>query len=153
MKTYECIIICGKNVPAEKVTQITEKIKSIITGSQGEVILVNPWGKRRLAFPISGNTEGDYVQIDFKIPPDSVAKIENYLKITEDVIRHLIIKKVAKKQPPRRERTPSSEAVKEQPAVLEGRRADPRSGHPSARMGRGAQKEHVSSDAADGVPA
>jgi small subunit ribosomal protein S6 len=115
MEKYELVFICANEVPAEKVTQITEKVKALITEQKGEVHLVNPWGKKRLAYPIAGNTEGNYIFMEFAAPPETISKIENYLKIAEEVIRHLVIKKVTKKHAVRRQRAGKTETS--QPTV------------------------------------
>ena len=53
---------------------------------------VNRWGRRKLAYPISRYTEGDYVLTQFKLDPTQVADLEANLELTEEVIRHLVVR-------------------------------------------------------------
>ncbi|HZQ37927.1 MAG TPA: 30S ribosomal protein S6, partial [Dehalococcoidia bacterium] len=59
----------------------------------GEVTNVDRWGRRRLAYPIQRFTEGTYVVTELTLPAPSVAELDANLRISEDVIRHLIVRK------------------------------------------------------------
>ena len=51
---------------------------------------MSPWGRRRLAYPIDGQREGSYHILVFEAPAEAVAELEGGLRITEDVMRHLV---------------------------------------------------------------
>ena len=58
----------------------------------GEVVDVNHWGRRRLAYPINRHFEGNYVVSQIKLDPAEVPGLEGSLRISEEVIRHMIVK-------------------------------------------------------------
>ena len=51
------------------------------------------WGKRKLAYEINGLTDGDYTLIDFHANPENVAELDRVLRITDAVVRHMIVKR------------------------------------------------------------
>jgi small subunit ribosomal protein S6 len=53
---------------------------------------VNPWGKRKLSYPIGGRTEGNYVITHFRIEPSQTTELEATLRLSEEVLRHLLVK-------------------------------------------------------------
>jgi small subunit ribosomal protein S6 len=69
-----------------------ETVKGIISDG-GEVIKADVIGLRRLAYPILKKNEGYYVLIEFNAPPELPKELDRRLKISDDVIRHLIINK------------------------------------------------------------
>jgi small subunit ribosomal protein S6 len=76
----------------EKKDSVVETVKGIISDG-GEVIKVNVMGTRKLAYPIQKKNEGYYVLIDFNAPTELPKELDRRLKISDDVIRHLIINK------------------------------------------------------------
>jgi small subunit ribosomal protein S6 len=98
MRQYETIFVCQADLPEEKVTELAEKVKSIITQSEGEVNSLDNWGKRRLSYPIAQQREGRYICINFSAETDLVEKIESFYRVTEGIIRHLTVKKSPVKQ-------------------------------------------------------
>ncbi len=55
--------------------------------------LVDVWGKRKLTYEINGLTDGDYTLIDFHANPENVAELDRVLRITDAVVRHMIVKR------------------------------------------------------------
>ncbi len=97
MRNYETVFVCSPDLPNEKISDLKEKIKSIITNSGGEIKSFDEWGKKKLAYPISGKKEGIYFYVDFLAVGDVIKHLENFYLITEGIIRHLIVKKENKK--------------------------------------------------------
>ena len=64
-----------------------------IRDSKGTVDNVDVWGKRKLAYEINGLTDGDYTLIDFHANPENVAELDRVLRITDAVVRHMIVKR------------------------------------------------------------
>jgi small subunit ribosomal protein S6 len=58
----------------------------------GEVRQVDRWGRRKLAYPINRHLEGEYVVAQFRLDPSRVQELEDSLRLSEDVIRHLVVK-------------------------------------------------------------
>ncbi|MDI6641151.1 MAG: 30S ribosomal protein S6 [Elusimicrobiota bacterium] len=96
MTNYETIFICRADLPEEKIQELVEKVKSIIVQSKGEVISVDNWGKKKLAYKIAHQREGKYIYINFAAAGDIVEKIERFYRVTEGIIRFLTIKKSGK---------------------------------------------------------
>jgi small subunit ribosomal protein S6 len=76
----------------EKKDAVVETVKAIISDG-GEVTKVNVMGLRKLAYPIRKKNEGFYVLIEFNAPAELPKELDRRLKISDDVIRHLILNK------------------------------------------------------------
>jgi small subunit ribosomal protein S6 len=92
LRDYEMVVILDPGVGDESISTSLERLEQAITSRGGEVVDVNNWGRRRLAYPIKRNLEGNYVVSQIKLEPSQVTALESSLRIREDVLRHLIIK-------------------------------------------------------------
>ena len=92
LRDYELVIIISPDVPEEEVPNTIDKVGQLISGRGGEVAEVNRWGQRKLAYPIRRYTEGNYVVTQFKLDPTQVSDLEASLELTEEVIRHLVVR-------------------------------------------------------------
>ncbi len=90
--SYETVIVFSVKGGDESVEALKEKFKTMIEGQATEVSM-DDWGKRKLAYPISYETEGYYVLFNYKSAPEFPAELDRVLNITEGVLRSLIIKK------------------------------------------------------------
>ena len=118
MNKYELIYIIDTTVEETARKELIEKFNGIIAANGGEVVKVEEWGKRRLAYAIDYKTEGYYVLTTFKANPDVPREIERNLQINDSVIRYLVVKLEEKKHSvkPRPVRVAAPVAV-EAPAV------------------------------------
>jgi len=91
MSSYEVIFILHPELEEEKLGEIIEKFKTLIESFDGEVNKTERWGKRRLAYKIKHIAEGFYVIIQFKATGKVVQELDRVLKITDGVLRHMII--------------------------------------------------------------
>ncbi|MFC1873287.1 30S ribosomal protein S6 [Chloroflexota bacterium] len=92
MRDYELVVIT-KPEAVDRENDITEKvINQFITDRGGVVSELERWGLRKLAYPIGRSTEGDYTVARFKLEPSAVRELDTNLRISEDVIRHLVIR-------------------------------------------------------------
>jgi small subunit ribosomal protein S6 len=89
---YELVVVVRPEADEENYESTVESIGRFITGKGGTVSEVERWGKRRLAYPIKQYGEGYYVLTRFQMKPEYNEELETNLKISEDVIRHLLIK-------------------------------------------------------------
>ncbi|NTW71846.1 MAG: 30S ribosomal protein S6 [Eubacteriaceae bacterium] len=93
MKSYETMIILNPTLSAEQIAETIEKVKAHIA-TLGEVETAEEWGRRKLAYKIDNKfTEGYYVLINFKATNELLAEMEHNFKISENYVRHMIIKK------------------------------------------------------------
>jgi small subunit ribosomal protein S6 len=97
LQTYETIFISPPDLSAQKLDDLVEKIKTMVTRPGGEIVSVEKWGRRRLAYPIRRHPEGFYVFITFKSPPEVLAELTQFYKVTDDVIRQIVCKAVRQK--------------------------------------------------------
>ena len=91
-REFEMVLVINPEADGEKFGSILDNINQLITGLGGEVSDVEQWGKRKLAYPIKGLAEGNYVLTRFKMEPSRNRELEAKLKISEDVARHLLIR-------------------------------------------------------------
>ena len=89
---YETVAIFNVNLGEEGIAALTEKFKALIA-ENGTVTNVEEWGKRRLAYPIEDETEGYYLFIEFTSAPEFPAELDRVYKITDGVLRSLIVVK------------------------------------------------------------
>lgn len=92
MNQYETIIIINPNLD-EAATKATIEKFTAMMNENGKVESTEEWGKKRLAYPISKQNEGYYVLINFSSNPEFIDELERVYNITDDVIKHIIVKK------------------------------------------------------------
>lgn len=92
MINYEVMFIIDPALEDDAKEATIEAVKGIIA-AEGEVGNTDVWGMRKLAYPIQKKTEGYYVVIEFKAEATLPAELDRRLKISDNVIRHLIINK------------------------------------------------------------
>lgn len=92
--SYETIFVVNLSRGEEGVKELVEKFKDLISAN-GEITEVNEWGKRKFAYPIQDMNEGYYVLVNFKAPADFPAELDRIYKITEGIMRSIIVKKDA----------------------------------------------------------
>ena len=119
MNKYELIYIIDTAVEETTRKELVEKFNGIITANGGEVVKVEEWGKRRLAYAIDYKTEGYYVYVAFNAGAELPKELTRNLQINENVIRSQIVKLLEKKSSvkPRATRVaPVEEAVEAEKA-------------------------------------
>ncbi|MBI2958073.1 MAG: 30S ribosomal protein S6 [Chloroflexi bacterium] len=92
LRDYELIYIVNPNVTDEQLPGTLEKVSKFIADKGGAVEKVDQWGRRKLAYPIRRFTEGNYISTKFKFAPRGTSDLENHLKLTEEVIRYLLVR-------------------------------------------------------------
>ena len=94
-RDYELVVILNPEIGDDAVPNSIQKVEQGITSRGGEVTESNHWGRRRLAYPIKRHMEGNYVESHVRLDPGQVSSLEANLRISEEVIRHLIVTKEA----------------------------------------------------------
>jgi small subunit ribosomal protein S6 len=92
MRDYELAFIVMPNVDDNGVTAVVDKVSQFVKAVQGEVASVDVWGRRTLAYPINNHREGIYVLFQAKMLPASLNELERNLKLSEEIIRYLLVK-------------------------------------------------------------
>jgi small subunit ribosomal protein S6 len=107
MRRYELMLVLRPDTADDRVQQILDRTTRGIAATEGQIVKVSPWGRRRLAYPISGYREGSYFIVVFDSPSDAIDELERGLNITEEVMRHLVTRI---ERPPRRSDKADGEA-------------------------------------------
>lgn len=89
---YESVVVINTKLGEDGIKAMVEKISSLIS-ENGSLTSVNEWGKRRLAYPIQDETEGYYVLFEFTSVPTFPQELDRVYKITEGLLRTLIVAK------------------------------------------------------------
>lgn len=89
---YETIFIVNATLSEEDINAVVEKFTSLIA-ENGEIAKIDQWGKRRMAYPIDDMPEGYYVLVEFDSKPDFPAELDRIYKITDGIIRSIIVAK------------------------------------------------------------
>lgn len=93
MRSYELMYILRPDLTAEAIEAAKERVKTIVAETGGEFEReADGWGKRRLAYEINDFNEGYYVLSYFKGQPETVRELDRVMKISEDFMRHLILR-------------------------------------------------------------
>ena len=92
MRRYELMLVFSPEAPDERISAIIDRTTRQITADGGQIIKVAPWGRRRLAYQIDRHREGSYHIVVFEAPATAIAELERGILITEDVLRHLIVR-------------------------------------------------------------
>ena len=96
MKKYEGVFILLSNLEEEVRNAEIEKVKNIITERQGTIEKVDEWGQRKLAYEINKKRDGYYVLMNFTANNDAINEVDRICKISENFIRHMIIRDESK---------------------------------------------------------
>jgi small subunit ribosomal protein S6 len=92
LRDYELVVIISPEVVDEALDSVVDNVSHFITENGGTVSSVERWGKRRLAYPIKHFVEGNYVLTRFQLRPELDKELEASLQISEEVLRHLLIR-------------------------------------------------------------
>jgi len=96
-RDYEVTFVVRPQTEEEGLKNVIEKVRGWISADQGQVIKVDQWGRRRLAYPIEKQREGFYVYMQVQLDPASVKTLERNLQLSEDILRYLIVRVEDKK--------------------------------------------------------
>ncbi|HHW55828.1 MAG: 30S ribosomal protein S6 [bacterium] len=92
MVAYELMVILNPELSEEETEGTLQRLQDIIREGEGEVSNLDKWGKRRLAYEVKKFREGYYAVLNFKAAPAVAAELERIIKITDNIIRYLLIR-------------------------------------------------------------
>ena len=92
MRRYELMLVFRPDAPDERIAAIIDRTTRQITADGGQIVKVAPWGRRRLAYAIDRHREGAYHIVVFESPTTVIAELERGLLITEELLRHLVVR-------------------------------------------------------------
>ena len=91
-KVYESAVLINAALKDEQIQSIVSHIKEIILNSDGKIIDIEDWGRKRLAYVVKKSKIGYYVIFRFNALPDVNLKLERFYKLDENILRYLTIK-------------------------------------------------------------
>lgn len=92
MNKYESVVIVNPNLEEESIKNLIKKFSDLIN-SDGNVTSVEEMGKRKLAYEVKKNKEGYYVLFNFEAKPELIAELERNYRITDEVIKFIVVRK------------------------------------------------------------
>ena len=92
MIKYESVIIARQDLGASQVNNLVDELKNVIANQGGEVVRVDNWGLKNLAYRIKKNRKGHYVLLNISAPASAVAEYERVMRVNEDIIRYMTVK-------------------------------------------------------------
>ncbi len=91
-RSYEAMVILKPELSDEEVTETIKKYEEMISSLGGEIINIENWGKKKLAYEMDKKREGIYVIINFKLLPEHVETINRSMRLDGNVHRHMIVR-------------------------------------------------------------
>ncbi len=92
MRDYELTYIVKPDIDPATLTALVERVSGFVTAEGGTVSKTNQWGLRHLAYPIRRFREGHYIFTTIQIESPALARIEQKLRLVEDVLRYLLVR-------------------------------------------------------------
>ena len=92
MNKYESVLIARQDLGTSQVNSLIDSLKEVVSAQGGEVVRVDNWGLKNLAYRIKKNRKGHYVLLNIAAPAQAVAEYERVMRVNEDIIRYMTIK-------------------------------------------------------------
>ncbi len=91
MRTYETVFILDPDLTEDDTEKAIKRVQTLIEGQKGKIVLMDRWGKRKLAYRVKKKIKGNYVRVVYYGEPKIVALLERNLRIMEEVLKFLTI--------------------------------------------------------------
>ncbi len=114
MRSYEFVYIISPEIEQEDLEGVTDKIGQMIVDRGGQVLNLDAWGRRRLAYPIQNFHEGHYMVAQLQLEPETISELKERLALSEEVIRYLLVRTEEKEVEPLAAQ-PAEEPLQEEP--------------------------------------
>lgn len=92
MSNYESVLIARQDLGTSQVNNIVSELSDVIKKEGGEVVKVDNWGLKNLAYRIKKNRKGHYVLMNITAPANAIAEYERIMRFNEDIIRYMTVK-------------------------------------------------------------
>jgi small subunit ribosomal protein S6 len=91
MRNYEVMLILPPDADDKAVTAVTDRITQTLSERGGQIVKVDRWGRRRLAYEIGRNTEGFYLVVECQVEPEDVKELDRVLALADEVMRFKVV--------------------------------------------------------------
>ena len=92
MANYESVLIARQDLGAAQVNSLVSDLSEVIKKEGGEVVKVDNWGLKNLAYRIKKNRKGHYVLLNIVAPSSAISEYERLIRLNEDIIRYMTVK-------------------------------------------------------------
>lgn len=92
MANYEGVLIARQDLGASQVNDLVTNLSEVIKKEGGEIVKVDNWGLKNLAYRIKKNRKGYYVLLNIVAPANAISEYERVMRLNEDVIRYMTVK-------------------------------------------------------------
>ncbi|MBO6289556.1 MAG: 30S ribosomal protein S6 [Alphaproteobacteria bacterium] len=92
MANYESVLIARQDLGASQVNALVEELTGVIKAEGGEVVKIDNWGLKNLAYRVKKNRKGYYVLLDIVAPAQAITEYERRVRLNEDVIRYMTVR-------------------------------------------------------------
>jgi len=92
IRDYEVMFIVDPTVSDEGLAQVQSRFTELAQSRGAEIKKIAPWERRRLAYEIKGKRDGIYILAELRANPAAIAELDNQLKVSEAVLRHLVVR-------------------------------------------------------------
>jgi small subunit ribosomal protein S6 len=91
MREYELVFIVHPDLDETALNEVVERVKAWITDASGKIEKIEQWGRRKLAYPVRKQLEGQYIVMHLSMAPATCAALERNLRFLEPVMRFSVI--------------------------------------------------------------
>jgi small subunit ribosomal protein S6 len=92
MRRYELMLVLQPDAAEDRAAAVIDRATRHVVATGGQIVKVAPWGRRRLAYPIGKYRDGSYHILVFEAPAEAIDELERNLQISEEVLRHLVVR-------------------------------------------------------------
>lgn len=91
MRTYEALYIVVPDLEDDAIQTIVKEVESLVENNGGTIVRSETWGRRKLAYPVKKHSDGCYVLLRFQASPEVLPRLDNYFRLSEQVIRNMTV--------------------------------------------------------------
>jgi small subunit ribosomal protein S6 len=92
LRKYEVVYVIQPDLDEEATTAVIDRFSDLVTAQGGEIVKIDKWGKRRLAFEVKDFRDGFYVIMHMNAEPKVADELDRVFKITDSIIRFIIVR-------------------------------------------------------------
>lgn len=94
MNQYEGMFIINATMDSNAIRKTVQDIQDILTREGGQIVSVEEWGRRKLAYLVKKHADGHYVLVNFDIAPDKITRVRGLFILNEQILRFLLLNRI-----------------------------------------------------------
>ncbi len=92
LQTYETLLLMSPELASEARQELLDNLSGIIERDGGNVLIVDDWGMRELAYPVQKTMRGYYTRLEFALPGEAITELERNIRIADGIFKFLTVK-------------------------------------------------------------